>query len=54
MESIAGTGNVRFPDMQRIAERVGERFGPAEDEDCIQKRQDLRAMEDRGTGRVRL
>eukprot|EP00413_Alexandrium_margalefii_P045202 CAMPEP_0204598334 /NCGR_PEP_ID=MMETSP0661-20131031/54260_1 /ASSEMBLY_ACC=CAM_ASM_000606 /TAXON_ID=109239 /ORGANISM="Alexandrium margalefi, Strain AMGDE01CS-322" /LENGTH=562 /DNA_ID=CAMNT_0051609037 /DNA_START=71 /DNA_END=1759 /DNA_ORIENTATION=- len=52
--SLVGGGAVSFSGLKRVAEEVGERFGHSENGECIMRKQDLVAMEHRGSGRVRL
>mmetsp|Transcript_55715 Transcript_55715/g.165698 ORF Transcript_55715/g.165698 Transcript_55715/m.165698 type:complete len:557 (+) Transcript_55715:68-1738(+) len=53
--SVVGGGAVSFSEMEGIAEELGARFGPAENEhECSPRRQDLLELEHRGSGRVPL
>jgi len=48
------TGGVDFSLLARVAERVGERFGAHQDQECKQMKDSLVKIEDSGTGRVLL
>merc|ERR1719473_1119010 len=48
------SGALDFSLVARTAERVGERFGAFQDQECQQIKSGLLKMEERGTGRVRL
>merc|ERR1719498_287089 len=48
------SGGLDFSLVARTAERVGERFGSFQDQECKQLQGSLVAMEEAGTGRVRL
>jgi hypothetical protein len=48
------TGSLDFSLVARVAERVGEQFGRFQDHECKQIKASLMAMEEAGTGRVRL
>merc|ERR1719183_1447908 len=48
------SGELDFSLVARVAERVGERFGSFQDEECQQIKASLLKIKERGTGRVRL
>merc|ERR1719198_1357621 len=48
------SGELDFALVARVAERVGERFGNFQDQECRQIKASLLRMEEAGTGRVRL
>jgi len=48
------SGQLDFSLVARVAERVGERFGSHQDQECHEIKATLVSMEERGTGRVRL
>merc|ERR1719213_697509 len=48
------SGELDFSLVARVAERVGEQFGSHQDQECQQIKASLVAMEEPGTGRVRL
>merc|ERR1719218_526485 len=48
------SGELDFSLVARVAERVGERFGSFQDQECQQIKASLVKMEEPGTGRVRL
>merc|ERR1719373_971221 len=48
------SGALDFSLIARVAERVGEQFGRFQDHECHQMKSALLAMEQQGTGRVRL
>jgi len=52
----AGTQSheINFATLAKVAEAAGERFGSFQDKDCRDLKNKLVAMEDRGSGRVRL
>jgi hypothetical protein len=48
------SGGLEFSLVARVAERVGEQFGRFQDHECRQIKSSLLALEEPGTGRVRL
>merc|ERR1719215_1405602 len=48
------SGGLDFSFVARVAERVGERFGSFQNQECKQMKDSLVRIEDRGTGRVLL
>merc|ERR1719253_1940851 len=48
------SGALDFSLVARVAERVGEQFGRFQDRECRQIKSSLLALEEPGTGRVRL
>merc|ERR1719316_2580651 len=48
------SGEFDFALVARVAERIGERFGSFQDQECKNIRASLHSMEEAGTGRVRL
>merc|ERR1719409_568290 len=48
------SGGLDFSLVARVAERVGERFGSFQDQECQQIKATLLKIEERDTGRVRL
>jgi len=48
------SGELDFSLVARVAERIGERFGNFQDQECQQSKASLVKMEQPGTGRVRL
>merc|ERR1719281_407671 len=48
------SGGLDFSLTARVAERVGERFGAFQDQECKQMKDSLVKIEDSGTGRVLL
>jgi hypothetical protein len=48
------SGSLDFSLLARVAERVGERFGAHQDQECKQMKDSLVKIEDSGTGRVLL
>jgi len=48
------SGDLDFSLVARVADRIGEQFGPHQNEECVDLKASLVKMEEAGTGRVRL
>merc|ERR1719506_2662714 len=48
------SGGLDFSLVARVAERIGEQFGPHQNQECIDMKDSLVKIEEAGTGRVRL
>jgi hypothetical protein len=48
------SGGIDFSLVARVAERIGEQFGPHQNQECIDMKDSLVKIEEAGTGRVRL